>query len=334
MGEARLAVRSALRRSLSDLAPDAVVLVACSGGPDSLALALACADEARSSERRFAAAVIDHGLQPGSRDVAEEAARACRAAGLAPVEVIGVSVDGPGGIENAARDARRAALLQAAEGLGATAILLAHTRDDQAETVLIRLGRGSGARSLAGMAPVDGPWRRPLLELPRAIVHASLEGSPAWTDPHNANRDFARVRVRLDALPALVEALGPDVVDGLARSAVLLRDDADALDALADEAWRHARVDGAAEIELDVFSLESLPRAVRTRVLRRAAIEAGCPPAALTRDHVLAVEALVTDWRGQGQLALPGQIRAGRERSESGYARLTLRRVAGHPQGE
>lgn len=312
-----------MRQAIADIPRDRLVLVACSGGPDSLALAFAAAQEAAASGRRLGAVIVDHGLQADSAAVAERAAQSCRAAGLDPVDVLRVTVDGGGGPENAARDARRAAITQLAQRIDAAAVLLAHTRDDQAETVLLRLARGSGARTLSGMASVEGLWRRPLLDLPREVVHDSLGEMPVWLDPHNADRAYARTRVRLDALPALVDSLGPDVVDGLARSAALLRDDADALDVLADEAWQGARLD-ADGVELDVAALAGLMRAVRTRVLRRAAITAGASPAALTRAHTLALEGLISAWHGQGPLDLPGPVRASRE-----YGRLSLRRVSG-----
>lgn len=317
-------VRRAFRACVADLPAETPVLIACSGGADSLALALAAADEAAATGRAVGAVVVDHGLQEDSAFVAESAAAACRGAGLSPVEIIRVDVDtgpGAGGLEAAARDARRQALSDAAGRLGSPVVLLAHTRDDQAETVLLRLARGSGARSLSAMAPVDGLWRRPLLDLPRAVVRASLDVE-AWDDPHNEDPRFARVRVRVDALPALAAALGPDVVDGLARSARLLRDDADALDSLA-EAQREALVrEEAGVISLEVAALEALPRAVRTRVLRGAAQQAGVPLAELTLAHVERIEALVCDWHGQGAVDLPGRV--GAERS---CGRLTFGRV-------
>ena len=323
MSEARLQVRRAVRECLND--DPTLALVACSGGADSLALALAAGDEARASGCRVGAVIIDHALQDHSGQVAVQAADACLRAGLDPVEVIRVDVaqgPGQGGLESAARTARRAALAEAAGRLGAEAVLLAHTRDDQAETVLLRLARGSGARSLAAMAPIDGLWRRPLLDLPREVVRASLDGEPAWEDPHNTDQRFARVRVRTAALPSLAASLGDDVVDGLARSARLLRDDADALDSAADAVWPDVANAGAEGVTLDVESLATLPRAVRTRLLRRAAIAAGVPANDLTLAHIDRVEALVSDWRGQGMVDLPGGVGVRRA-----YGRLELGHV-------
>ena len=313
--EAARAVRRAVEDCLADI-PDERVVVAVSGGADSLALAQAVA----ATGRPAAVAIIDHGLQVGSAEVAARAAEECRRLGFEHVVVERVDATSRGsGPEAAARDARRAALEDVADRLGATAILLAHTREDQAETVLLRLARGSGARSLAAMAPITGRWRRPLLDLPRDVVRASASALAFWEDPHNDDPAYSRTRVRHGALPALIEALGPDVVVGLARSARLLGDDADALDSLAREA---ARAVTSPEGDLEVVGLAALPRALRTRILRTAAIAAGCPAGSLTSAHVDRLEALVSDWHGQGAVDLPGGL-AG----ERSYGRLAIRRV-------
>ncbi len=298
----------------------AVVLVACSGGADSLALAAAAAFVGPRLGLRVVGATVDHGLQPGSAQRAEHTAATLRELGLDPVRVLPVRVEGDGGPEAAARRARLAALARLAERLGALAVLLGHTRDDQAETVLLGLARGSGARSLAGMAPVSGLWRRPFLALGREQVRlaAQLCGLAAWEDPHNFDPRFTRSRVRHDALPALRAALGPGVGEALARTATLLRADADLLDELADQA--RARVVGS-DGDLDVRELAGLPTALRTRVLRAQALAAGAPPARLSAAHVAALDALVTGWHGQGPLQLPGGVVAARR-----CGRIHLRR--------
>jgi tRNA(Ile)-lysidine synthase len=198
---------------------------------------------------------------------------------------------------------------EAARRLGAVAVLLGHTRDDQAETVLLGLARGSGARSLAGMASRSGCYRRPLLALDRVTVRAAAQGLPVWEDPHNADPAFTRARVRHEALPALEAALGPGVAAALGRTADLLRDDADALDAWAEDC--RARLTGA-DGELPVAGLRDLPAAVRSRVVRGALLAAGTPAGDLRRDHVADVVRLVTHWHGQGPLHLPGGVRVHR----------------------
>jgi len=301
-------VRNAVRASLSGLPPGDLVLAACSGGQDSLALAAALAFTAPRAGLRAGAVTVDHGLQPGSADRAAALAVTLRGLGLDPVAAVAVTVDGPGGPEAAARSARYAALERAAADAGASAVLLGHTLDDQAETVLLGLARGSGPRSLAGMPPRRGVFVRPLLGLRRPVTAAACAalGLQPWPDPHNADRRFARVRVRLDALPALEAALGPGIAEALARTAGQLRDDAEVLEEIA--AAERVRADAP----LTTGSLAALPAAVRTRVLRAAALAAGCPAGALTAAHVARVEELVTGWRGQRGVDLPGGIRAAR----------------------
>lgn len=324
------AARAAVTRTLADVPVGALVLVACSGGADSLALAATTAFVAARRARRAGAGalragavVVDHGLQPGSAQVAAGAARACRGLGLDPVEVVRVDVTGPGGPESAARDARYAALDAAARRLGASAVLLGHTLDDQAEGVLLGLARGSGARSLAGMAASRGLLRRPFLGLRRADTEAvcAALGLTPWHDPTNTPpgpaADLtgpARSRVRARVLPVLERELGPGVAAALARTAEQLREDADALDALAATLLDAALAGGdgppAADrgVTLDVAVLERALPAVRGRALRQAAVRAGCPAGSLTRTHVLALDALLTAWHGQGPLALPGPV--------------------------
>jgi tRNA(Ile)-lysidine synthase len=298
------ALRRAVRAGLDGLSPGDLVLVAVSGGADSLALAAATAAEAPRASLRAGAVTVDHQLQAGSSERAAGVAATCTRLGLDPVDVVVVDVTGRGGPEAAARAARYDALAAAAGRHGAAAVLLGHTLDDQAETVLLGLARGSGARSLGGMAAVRPPYRRPLLGLRRettASACRALDLEP-WADPHNEDPAFARARVRNDAMPALIKALGPGVPEALARSAQLLRADADALDAWADS---------VGDVD-DVDVLAALPAAVRTRVLRRAAVAAGAPAGALTAAHVSEIDRLVVDWHGQGPVSLPGPLAAER----------------------
>ncbi|MEU9841635.1 tRNA lysidine(34) synthetase TilS [Actinomadura sp. NPDC048032] len=312
------AVRLAVRRVLADVPEGAMVLAACSGGADSLALAGALAFEAPRAGRRAGGITIDHGLQDGSDKRADEVVRTMVGLGLDPAGSVAVTVDGPGGPENAARDARYTALDGAAHRFGATGVLLGHTQDDQAETVLLGLARGSGARSLAGMPATfrrsSGVlYLRPLLGLDRATTRRACKamGLDPWDDPHNIDRAFARVRVRHEALPALEEALGPGVAEALARTARMLRDDADALDEMSARAYSdlEASEDGYT-VAVRLEGLAGLPRAVRTRVLRTAAVRAGSPPGTLAAVHIDAVDRLVTAWHGQRHVDLPGGLRA------------------------
>jgi tRNA(Ile)-lysidine synthase len=319
-----------------ELPPPPLVLVACSGGADSMALASALAFEAPKLGIRAGGITVDHGLQSGSDLRADEVVLRLTALGLNPAEAVAVTVGRPvraahsatdkggggrrvgGGPEAAARDARYAALDAAAERHGATAILLGHTRDDQAETVLLGLARGSGIRSLSGMAAVSGGpgaarrYRRPFLHLDRQTARKAcmVQSLPVWDDPHNTDPAYTRSRLRHEGLPALEKALGKGVVEALARTAQLSRDDADALDAWAGQA--EASVRDAAGL-LECAKLYALPPAVRRRILRRAAIEAGAPAGSLFARHIEEVDRLVTGWRGQGAINLPGKVVAQRQ---------------------
>ena len=306
-------VRNAVRASLTGLAPGDLALAACSGGPDSLALAAALASVAPRAGLRAGAVTVDHGLQEGAADRAVAVAVVLRDLGLDPVRAVAVTVDGAGGPEAAARTARYTALEKTAADLGAAAVLLGHTLDDQAETVLLGLARGSGARSLAGMAPRRGIFLRPLLGLRRQATAdaCAVLGLTPWADPHNADRRFARVRVRLDALPALEAALGPGVAEALARTAGQLRDDADVLDTMVSGEIGLEKIDSE-ERTVSATSLAGLPGGLRSRVLRSAALAAGCPAGALTLAHVASLDELVTNWHGQRWIDLPGGVRASR----------------------
>lgn len=280
-------VRRAVRRVLST----PLTYAAVSGGADSLALLAALAWEAPRAGLTARCVTVDHGLHPGS---AEQAAAVAAVAEGLGVETGILNVTPQAGDEDSARRARYAALDALPEG----DVLLGHTRDDQAEQVLLGLARGSGARSLSGMPPRRGRYVRPFLDLPRATTERACAalGLTPWRDPANDDPRFARTRARRVALPALEESLGPGIAEALARTAGLLRADADLLDALADEAFT----------DLDAKRLAGLPGAIRTRVLLRAAREAGARD--LGAGHVAAIDALLTDWHGQGPVDLPGGL--------------------------
>jgi tRNA(Ile)-lysidine synthase len=337
-------IRLAVRRCLTPLPAGSLVLVACSGGADSLALAAATAFVAPRLGLRAGLVTVDHGLQAGSAGRAGLVAGWASGAGFDPVEVATVEVGGlPGGPEAAARSARYAALTATASRLGALLVLLGHTRDDQAETVLLAMARGAGPRGLAGMPYRRGVLVRPLLGVARSDTRKACAalGLATWEDPHNTDPAYARSRVRADALPALIAALGPAVVDNLARTAAQLAMDNAALDELAVVALTAVRIRGVPGLAGDrgpasagtadvgpavagrgavdpaadglaVGGLVGLLGAVRTRVLHMWARELGAPGGALSHRHVAALDALVTDWHGQGPTQLPGDISVAR----------------------
>jgi tRNA(Ile)-lysidine synthase len=302
-------VRVAVRRVLADVAGP--VAAAVSGGADSLALAAALAFERPGS----IAFVVDHGLQAGSDQVAARAAEQCRDLGLTahvlcaasrssgispgPDRVSSPKILDGGGPEASARSLRYELLDTAAGQHGVEVVLLGHTQDDQAETVLLGLARGSGGRALAGMAAARGIFRRPLLGLDRATTRAACAeaGLEPWDDPHNHDPWYARVRVRSRVLPVLEEELGPGIAAALARTARQLREDADALDALTPDL----------PDEPDCTALLAMPGALRSRALKRWAERLS--GSAVTAVHVGALRALVEDWSGQGPVDLPGRVR-------------------------
>jgi tRNA(Ile)-lysidine synthase len=289
---ATLTLRGAVRHLLNQANP-AKVAVAVSGGADSLALAAAAA-----SLTEVTGLIIDHGLQENSALVAERAAEQLGRLKI-DTRILPVRVEGPGGLEAAARRARYGAL-RAAMPTGLT--LLGHTLDDQAETVLLGLGRGSGPRSIAGMRALDPPWGRPLLKIRRGVTEEACRelGLEPWRDPHNADPRFARVRLRHEVIPLMEEVLQGGVANALGRTADQLREDLDALDALAART-RQATADNGT---LQVTGLTAEPAAVRRRVLRSWLKDAGVPE--LTDGHLRSVDALVGEWRGQGGVWLPG----------------------------
>jgi tRNA(Ile)-lysidine synthase len=298
-----------VRECLSSCSAGDTVLVAVSGGADSLALAAALVPEAKNLLVNLVGVTIDHQLQKNSGEQATKVLAQLLELGIDKVEIVKVDVEMLDGLEASARRARYAALDALAEKHNARLVFLGHTLNDQAESVLLGLARGSGARSLSGMARCTGKYCRPLLEITRLQTLAACDENKLtpWVDPHNSDLSFARVRVRTDALPKLEESIGPGITEALARSADLLRDDADALDGWATQV--------AAELDLanlEITRLADLPKAVRTRLLRKAIYAAGAPMGSITADHVASVEALVTSWHGQGACSLPGGVKVSR----------------------
>jgi tRNA(Ile)-lysidine synthase len=323
-------IRRAVREALVDVLPGARLLVACSGGADSMALAAAATFEGTKAGWQVGAIVVDHGLQADSAEVAAAVAGRLRTLepylGMEPIEVVRVHVEGKGGPEAAARRARYRALSAAAARHDAV-VLLGHTRDDQAETVLLGLVRGSGLRSISGMRAASGAFRRPLLGVGRADTARACAALaiPVWQDPHNDDSRFLRTRVRRQVLPILEDELGPGVAEALARTAELARQDADALDAVAEELGERARLawpEAAAATDADPGAnaaqrlraevLAAAPAALRHRVLRNAALAAGAPAGELFARHVRAVDELITHWHGQLEVDLPGHLVAQR----------------------
>lgn len=340
-------VRTAVRRFLDRINLDCgAVAVASSGGADSLALAAAtvhCAKFQKFGGLAVHGLVVDHGLQSDSGAVAARAAGILAALGCDSVRILAVSVDGTRNIEAGARAARYAAL-RAARPHPDSLVLLGHTLDDQAETVLLGLGRGSGPRSIAGMRELDPPWARPLLGIRRRTTRAACAaaGLPIWDDPHNLDPRFRRVRLRTEVMPMIEDVLAGGVAEALARTAAQLREDCDALDALAAALLAEASAQGLSigaegvsvggdgpNTDDDGLSAETLgtaPAAVRRRALRSWLLASGVTE--LSDVQLRAVDALVSRWHGQGGVALPGHLVARRA-----HGRLLLDRCAADGEG-
>ena len=307
MADVRRAVREALETL--HLKPDSLVLVACSGGPDSLALASAVAFEAPRLNLRAGAVIVDHNLQQGSDQVARKAAEQCETLGLDPVVVKQVKVSQAGeGLEAAARNARYSALAEARLELGAQLVMTGHSLEDQAETVLLGLTRGSGLKSISGMPSFDPERKllRPLLGVERETLKQSLrdQGIEYWEDPHNQDPSFARVRVR-NLLSTLEAELGPGFVQGLSRSAEIAATAEDFLAAQAAELEQRFRIGkGSKAVSYPISELEQLHPAVLSQLIKLVCERAGAKSVSLVQ--VETISRLISDWHGQKPTQLSG----------------------------
>lgn len=292
----------------------APVVVACSGGADSLGLLVLAADAGLEP----IAVHVDHGLRADSAADAEVVAAAADALGV-EWRSVRVTIDVGGNLEARARDARYRALHDARAELGATAILVAHTADDQAETVLLNLLRGSGSAGLAGMARRRGAIVRPLLHLRRVDVRAVVEarGLGVVDDPTNADQRWRRAWIRHEVLPMLERGADRDVVPILVRQSEVLRAESDLLDDLGDQLLAEARTTDELEadsgLRAQVLIDASLP--IARRAVRRWL--GSPPPSADEVERVLAVA------RGE---CVATELAAGRRVQRSG-GRLSFSRA-------
>ena len=313
MANASLAIRSAVRPFLEKLEAGDSFLVAVSGGADSLALAQSLFIESQPLALNAIAITIDHQLQEDSHLQAERVTSQLKEIGYVQVITKKVMVLLDSGLESGARDARYAAINESVEETKAVKVFLGHTHNDQAETVLLGLARGSGARSLSAMASENGIYIRPLLAITREETEAACKewGLSFWSDPHNLNTEFTRVKVRREVIPYLEEHLDPGISKALVRTAALLRDDADALDLWAKEE----------STDLQCERLAGLPRAIRSRIIRQAAFAAGATPGKLTYEQVGAIDALICAWKGQGEVSLAGGVKVERISGRLSFSR-------------
>jgi tRNA(Ile)-lysidine synthase len=303
---ALLELRKAVRVWFEKLEPNSKVCIGVSGGADSIALAAASKLEASNFPIDLVAVIVDHGLQENSEKIAEFAKQQLIKLGYQDVFIGKANVQITDGLEASARRARYKVFQQAIETYGPVYFFLGHTKNDQAEGVLLGLARGSGTKSLSGMQEISGIFVRPLLGIDRATTEIACHEASIefWNDPHNSNQEFTRVRVRENILPILENEIGPGITDALARSAKILREDAIALDGWAEDVYR--QVD---PLDIEISTLAGLPVAVRSRVLRLAIYAAGAPAGSISASHLEPIEAFVSDWRGQGHTSLPGGVK-------------------------
>ncbi len=303
---ALLELRNAVRFWFQKLDANSKVCIGVSGGADSLALAIVAKLEAADFNLDLVAVIVDHGLQENSGEIAQFAKQQLGKLGYQDVFIGKANVQVTDGIEASARRARYKVFQQAIETYNPNYFFLGHTKNDQAEGVLLGLARGSGTKSLSGMQEISGMFVRPLLGIDRATTEIACRESSIefWNDPHNSNQDFTRVRVRENILPILENEIGPGIADALARSAKILREDALALDGWAESVF--GQVDPQ---DIEISILADLPVAVRSRVFRLAIYAAGAPAGSISASHLEPIEAFVSDWRGQGHTSLPGGVK-------------------------
>lgn len=308
MNNPPILLQNAVSSLLKDFDPADLILVGCSGGADSIALAWSASVVCKRLNLNLGVVIVDHQLIAESNQVAENTKKQCAEFGINQIIVkkIKVVLENEG-LEAAARKARYKAFEEVIKDTNAKALMLAHTQDDQAETMLMRLTRGSGAKSLSAMSEVSGKYLRPFLHVRKFEIKDALEKEDIkyWNDPANSNSDFLRVKVRNELIPKLIEVLGDSVVEALDRTSMLLKNDNDILDQIALNHYQENR-------QLLISKLEDLPSAIRTRVIKLAALDAGVNPGPFSFEHIEAIDALVTNWHGQSHIDLPGFVQASR----------------------
>jgi tRNA(Ile)-lysidine synthase len=301
-GEIRHAVREVLA---SHTKPGQKLLIAVSGGADSLALVSAALFEAKKLELQVATVTIDHGLQKASARVTEQTLEKLHQIGITEAWSKKVKVGSRGGPEAAARDARYKALESVRIQSQSDFIVLGHTANDQAETVLLGLTRGSGAKSLSGMSARSDRLLRPILSIERKTTEQFCkdERISPWQDPQNKDLKFLRVRMRRVILPFLEKQLGKGIFGNLIRTSSQLQEDDQYLSSISDKAFKKLAKTSSRTVTLDQPGLAKLSAAVRNRVIKSAIDYFEVDS---SRAHVLAVVDLVLNWHGQKPLALPG----------------------------
>jgi tRNA(Ile)-lysidine synthase len=258
--------------------PARTVLVAVSGGPDSVCLVESLSRLRRLFRYRLQVVHVDHGLRPGSAVDAAYVKRLAERLGLPfHLRKAGSGPTKGGSVEAWARAQRLSALSEVAREIDASRIALGHTLDDQAETVLLNLVTGSGLRGLSGIAPVSGPYVNPLIEIRRHQVEAFCRslGLRPRRDPTNLDPRFLRNAIRLKGLPGLERTVGRSLTEPLARTAATLREDAEELTRQASAVMDDVLTESRQGVDIHAVGLLDLPRAVGARVVSHAVYAGG-----------------------------------------------------------
>jgi tRNA(Ile)-lysidine synthase len=316
------AVEIAFHRAARELVPERThLVVAVSGGGDSVALLHLLHRYAARRRIELTVAHLDHALRRGSTLDCRFVDRLATSLGLPVVSArrsVAAARRKDESLEEAARRVRRAFLLEAAANTGAAAIATGHTLDDQAETILMRLARGAGPSALAAMAPAGpGPFVKPLLGIERAALRAWLRKRrlPFRDDPTNASLAFDRNRVRHLVIPTLAKALNPAAARHLVEAAGRLRADAAYLDALARETFEAIATRRGDVLALQASAFAALPTVLAARVARTALETAGCDPRKVSSRHVAALLTLANS-KPRSTCDLPGRVSGSRSLSE------------------
>jgi tRNA(Ile)-lysidine synthase len=314
------AVEIAFHRAARALVPERThVLVAVSGGGDSVALLHLLHRFAAKRRIDLSVAHLDHALRPGSaadRKFVLRLAESLELPCFAERRPVRPARRKDESLEEAARRVRRQFLVETAHACGASWIATGHTMDDQAETILMRLVRGAGPSAVAAMSAAGpGPFLRPLLGIERDALRAWLKRRrlPFRDDPSNASMAFDRNRVRKLVLPVIAKAMNPQAARHLVEAAARLREDAALLDAMARERFEAIASRRGSGLVIDAAALAALPGPLASRVARIALEEAGCDPRRVSARHVESVLGLGSS-PAPASVDLPGRMSVERRR--------------------
>lgn len=318
----RGSTKSTFHRALADfdmLHQGETVLVAVSGGQDSVALVDLLCRVRDEMDLDIAVAHYNHGLRPGADEDQQFVGKLAHEKGCEVIigrGDVGAYAQQQGmNVEAAARELRYQFLEQTADDIGADRIALGHTAGDIAETLLMNLLRGAGMRGLASVAPVRDRIIRPLVYVTReqTAEYCARRNLSFQTDATNLDTHYTRNRIRLELLPQLEDEYGPGVIDALVRTALAARQELEWTEPIVQEAWEQCRLDTDAAQAISVPEAQKLEKGLLVRVLRKMCRAAGVDLRKLQWEHWAGMAELVYEEKGTGRISLPGDWRARRE---------------------